>query len=398
MFTQDEKLMPLTGELSSLEQVMPPFSIFEKPVLRFLNALSIRLRQNPEAHSFPDLSAFAFWCRSNHLRRLAKDWDTESLRFGRGLAFHVCPGNVPLNFAYSLAAGLLAGCACAVRLSSQDFPQARLLCREMDALLHSEFRELLPYITCFQCEHDHPVLARLSERCGVRVLWGGDEAIRQIRRLPLSPRAVELSFASRYSVCVIDAGAFLSAPDPEQLSERFYADAYFAGQWACTSPRALLWLGEYTRVEAAQRLLWQEVERLCQSRADFLPVHAVKKRERFCLMAAQNPQIRLCAQSNHAVRVLTPHLTPELLELWTGDGLFLETHAQTLDALLPILGERCQTLCYYGIQTAELREFLRRARPAGIDRVVPLGGSTQFSLVWDGIDLIRAMSRAIHFS
>ena len=115
-------------------------------------------------------------------------------------------------------------------------------------------------------------------------------------------------------------------------------------------------------------------------------------------MAAQNPQIRLCAQSNHAVRVLTPHLTPELLELWTGDGLFLETHAQTLDALLPILGERCQTLCYYGIQTAELREFLRRARPAGIDRVVPLGGSTQFSLVWDGIDLIRAMSRAIHFS
>ena len=390
--------MPLTGELSSLEQAMPPFSIFEEPVLRFLNALSIRLRQNPEAHSFPDLSAFAFWCRSNHLRRLAKDWDTESLRFGRGLAFHVCPGNVPLNFAYSLAAGLLAGCACAVRLSSQDFPQARLLCREMDALLHSEFRELLPYITCFQCEHDHPVLARLSERCGVRVLWGGDEAIRQIRRLPLSPRAVELSFASRYSVCVIDAGAFLSAPDPEQLSERFYADAYFAGQWACTSPRALLWLGEYARVEAAQRLLWQEVERLCQSRADFLPVHAVKKRERFFLMAAQNPQIRLCAQSNHAVRVLTPHLTPELLELWTGDGLFLETHAQTLDALLPILWERCQTLCYYGIQTAELREFLRRARPAGIDRVVPLGGSTQFSLVWDGIDLIRAMSRAIHFS
>ena len=115
-------------------------------------------------------------------------------------------------------------------------------------------------------------------------------------------------------------------------------------------------------------------------------------------MAAQNPEVRLCAQSNHAVRVLTPRLTPELLELWTGDGLFLETHAQTLDALLPILGERCQTLCYYGIETAELREFLRRARPAGVDRVVPLGSSMQFSLVWDGIDLIRAMSRSVEFS
>ena len=197
MSTQDKKFVLLTGELSSLEQDMPPFSIFEEQVLQFLNALSIRLRRNPEAHPFPDLSAFAFWCRGSHLRQLAKGQDTESLCFGRGLAFHVCPGNVPLNFAYSLAAGLLAGCACAVRLSSRDFPQARLLCREMDALLHAEFRGLLPYITCFQCEHGHPVLARLSERCGVRVLWGGDEAIRQIRQLPLSPRVVELSFASR---------------------------------------------------------------------------------------------------------------------------------------------------------------------------------------------------------
>lgn len=398
MSTQDKKFVLLTGELSSLEQDMPPFSIFEEQVLQFLNALSIRLRRTPEAHPFPDLSAFAFWCRENHLRQLMEKWDTESLCFGRGLAFHVCPGNVPLNFAYSLASGLLAGCACAVRLSSRDFPQARLLCREMDALLHAEFRGLLSYITCFQCEHGHPVLARLSERCGVRILWGGDEAIRQIRQLPLSPRAVELSFASRYSVCVIDAESFLSDPNPEQLSERFYVDAYFAGQWACTSPRALLWLGEDAQVEAAQKFLWQRVERLCQNRADFLPIHAVKKREHFCLMAAQNPEVRLCAQSNHAVRVLTPRLTPELLELWTGDGLFLETHAQTLDALLPILGERCQTLCCYGIETAELQEFLRRARPAGIDRVVPLGSSMQFSLVWDGIDLIHAMSRSVEFS
>lgn len=397
MSTQDKDFVLLTGELSSLEQKTPPLFIFEDQVLLFLNTLSIRLRQTPEAHTFSDLTAFAFWCRKSHLRRLAEEWETDGLRFGRRLAFHVCPGNVPLNFAYSLAAGLLAGCACAVRLSSRDFPQAKLLCHEMNTLLHTEFQSLLPYITCFQCEHGHPILAQLSERCGLRVLWGGDEAIRQIRQLPLSPRAIELSFASRYSVCAIDAKTFLSDPNPGQLCERFDADAYFAGQWACTSPRALLWLGTEEQTEDAQTVLWEHIERLCQNGADFLPVHAVKKLEHFFRMAALDPEIRLRSHSNRAVRVQTPRLTPELLELWTGDGMFLEAHSESLDALLPILGERCQTLCYYGIKPAELREFLHRARPGGVDRVVALGSSMQFSLVWDGIDLIRTMSRRIDF-
>lgn len=393
MFTQGKKI--LTGDLTSLTKEVTPYPVFDEIILSFFEALSHRLRQNPEAKPFPDLSAFAFWCRSKNLLHLKEKWKGDELRLGRGLVFHVCPGNVPLNFAYSLAAGLLAGCPCAVRLSSRDFPQATLLCREMDSLLRTEFRSLIPFVTCFQCEHDHPLLAQLSEQCRVRVLWGGDEAIRQIRLLPLSSRALELTFPSRYSVCAIDAAAFLNDPHPEPLCKQFYTDAFFAGQWACTSPRALLWLGKTTEIEAAQTILWEKVEQICRQKGEFLPVHAVKKREHFCRMAAQNPEIRLAGESNYVVRVTTPKLSPELLDLWTGDGMFLEASSYSLDALVPILGERCQTLCYYGISPEELRKFLLRTRPKGCDRIVPLGNSMQFSLLWDGIDLIRFMSRSI---
>lgn len=393
MYTQNETL--LTGDFARLTEEVTPLPPFDESILLFFDALSHRLRKSSDGKSYPDLTAFAFWCRSKNLIRLKEKWKENELRLGRGLTFHVCPGNVPLNFAYSLAAGLLAGCPCAVRLSSRDFPQATLLCREMDSLLRSDFRSLIPFITCFQCEHNHPILARLSEQCRVRVLWGGDEAIRQIRLLPLSPRALELTFPSRYSVCAIDAAAFLNDPHPEQLSERFYTDAYFAGQWACTSPRALLWLGEATEIKAAQSILWERVEQLCRQKGEFLPVHAVKKREHFCRMAVQCPEIRLAGESNYAVRVTTPKLTPELLDLWTGDGMFLEASSHSLDALLPVLGERCQTLCYYGIAPAVLRDFLLRTRPKGCDRIVPLGSSMQFSLIWDGIDLIRSMSRSV---
>lgn len=399
MSTANEPLKLLTGSMDFVEKAEPvsPLPVFDSRVTAFLSALSTALRKHPAARAYPDLAAFAFWCRRGSLAQMEQQRQSEGLRLGRGLAFHVCPGNVPLNFAYSLAAGLLAGCACAVRLSSRDFPQAQILCGEMDTLLRAEFPELLPYVTCLQCDHDHPALARLSERCDARVLWGGDAAIHQLRQLPLSPRAVELAFADRYSVCVIDAGEFLSDENPHRLAERFYRDVSFAGQWACTAPRVLLWLGDNEQTESAQKILWEEVERLYQSQ-EFLPISAVQKREQFCLMAAEHPEIRLRAQSNRAVRVQTPTLSPGLLHFWTGDGMFLESRAQTLDALLPLLGDRCQTLAYYGITPQDIRQFLTRARPRGIDRVVPLGSTMQFSLVWDGIDLIQTLSRSVTFS
>ena len=33
------------------------------------------------------------------------------------------------------------------------------------------------------------------------------------------------------------------------------------------------------------------------------------------------------------------------------------------------------------------------ARPKGLDRAVPMGKSMDFTLVWDGYDLIRELSR-----
>ena len=34
-------------------------------------------------------------------------------------------------------------------------------------------------------------------------------------------------------------------------------------------------------------------------------------------------------------------------------------------------------------------------RPRGVDRIVPIGRTMDFSLMWDGYDLIRSMSRRI---
>ena len=49
----------------------------------------------------------------------------------------------------------------------------------------------------------------------------------------------------------------------------------------------------------------------------------------------------------------------------------------------------------FGVEQADFRKFLEETRPAGIDRIVPMGKSMDFSLIWDGYDLIRQMSRRV---
>jgi hypothetical protein len=76
-------------------------------------------------------------------------------------------------------------------------------------------------------------------------------------------------------------------------------------------------------------------------------------------------------------------------------GFFFEQDIDDLADVLPICGERLQTLVYYGFSKAEISSFLDEYRPKGIDRFVPIGKSMDFSLVWDGHDLIRELSRKV---
>ena len=67
-----------------------------------------------------------FFCRKGNILNLKKDFFCdEKLRLGRGMIFHIAPSNVPVNFAYSLISGLLAGNKNIVRLPTKDFEQIK---------------------------------------------------------------------------------------------------------------------------------------------------------------------------------------------------------------------------------------------------------------------------------
>ena len=82
--------------------------IFDKLTCDFLNQLSKNILNSEKARKFTDLISFAFWIRNKNILRIKNFFMLDNLRIGRGIAFHITPSNVPLNFAYSFVMGLLS--------------------------------------------------------------------------------------------------------------------------------------------------------------------------------------------------------------------------------------------------------------------------------------------------
>ena len=78
-----------------------PFSPYDELLCDFLNDLSGELRSIKEISDYPDIMAFAFWCRKSNISKLKKEFSDGKLRLGLGAVFHIAPSNVPVNFAFS---------------------------------------------------------------------------------------------------------------------------------------------------------------------------------------------------------------------------------------------------------------------------------------------------------
>ena len=72
---------------------------------------------------------------------------------------------------------------------------------------------------------------------------------------------------------------------------------------------------------------------------------------------------------------------------------FQEFDIETLSQIAEVVTEKYQTLAYLGFDKKELEEFVIENRLRGLDRIVPFGLTTSFSLTWDGYNLIDTLSR-----
>ena len=81
------------------------------------------------------------------------------------------------------------GNPCVVRLSSRRDPQQEAMLTILNELFSlGEWQEIAARTRFIRYDHDEGITAWLSARCRLRIIWGGDETIRQVRAIPWHPR------------------------------------------------------------------------------------------------------------------------------------------------------------------------------------------------------------------
>lgn len=374
-----------------------PFAPYSKLLCEFLNDLSAELRSCRESAAYPDIMTFAFWCRKANIAKLKADFEDGKPRLGLGLVFHITPSNVPINFALSFVFGLLSGNANIVRVPSKPFPQIGIICAAIDRLFDSgKYSEIKTMTAIVKYEQNDKITGSFSADCNARIIWGGDVAIRSIRKLLIPERCVDIAFSDRYSFCVIDAPSVIKLDEAEliRLSERFYNDTYLMDQNACSSPHLIIWLGE--EKEAAKERFWTAVYHTVSEKYQLAPVNAMDKYTLLCHNAIELNNISSFKKhGNYVYRVAIDSLPDNMDNLRGRFGYFYEYDTDDINSIAHIINNKYQTLTYFGVDKSELLGFVVKNRLSGIDRILPVGRALDIDVIWDGYDIVKSLSRII---
>jgi hypothetical protein len=395
-------LVPQDMDFENIRSAKPR-KPYEEVIVEFLDRWSKRLLANPQSRLYPDVVTFAFWIRKGNLQRYKKEFKVRhegESRLGKGIVFHIAPSNVPINFAYSLVTGMLAGDANIVKIPSKDFPQVTILCSVLEELLHEEqWNELHGQIALVKYDRTQKALTDFfSSFCDVRVIWGGDQTISDVRKSEIPARSFDICFADRYSLCVINADELVNETSMETVARGFYNDTYLFDQNACTAPHLVVWLGKHKNKLRAKDLFWSSLAAIVDAEYSLQAVTAVDKFISFCREAIQEQDVKREPTDNNAIiRVQLSDKPQDLVAIRGIGGYFNEYDAESLHEITSLVTRKFQTLSYYGVEKGELERFIVEERLVGIDRCTPIGKTLDFDVIWDGWDLVSSMSRVVNY-
>ncbi|MBB5958855.1 hypothetical protein FHS29_005464 [Saccharothrix tamanrassetensis] len=382
----------------SAEAVAAPLRVGDERVVDFLVAFARKLLAPATARRFPELASLGFFLRRGEIAKvLAAPEKAGVLRFPRGLVFHVPPANVDTIFVYSWALSALAGNRNVVRISPRSAGAASAVVDALNEALASADPVVAQTQVMVTYDRDDAVTAALSAACDLRVIWGGDRAVTEVRRMPLAPHARDVTFPDRASFAAISVAGWEAASVRErrEAAVGFYNDSYWFDQAACASPRALFWVGDAAGAEQGREEFLALLGEVLADKGHVVePAMAVQKRVSAYGVAADG-HARSIRFDGNAVATLELTSAGDVPREWLGAGTFPLATLPSLDALVPMVRRKDQTLSVFGFGQGELERLAHDLAGRGIDRVVPFGSALTFSELWDGYDLLSEFTRLV---
>jgi hypothetical protein len=376
-------------------------SVGDSRIIEFLSHLSERWMSDAVRRTRPELASLGFFLRRKSLESMVDEMRNERINLRRplGSVLHFAPANVETLFMYSLALSAICGNSNIVRISERSGPTAEAIIAEIRNALSDNGGSGFPGQAIVAYPHDDDITARLSGTCDLRVVWGGDGAVTDIRRFPLRPRARDLTFPDRASLAVIDVASYLSARPAvrHRMASGLYNDIFWFDQAACGSPRVLYWLGAPdAAADARDDLMARLKSEVARRSPEIDTAMAIEKRVSAYGLVADGHASAVAFEGN-ALAYL--HLTrPSYIPRgWLGAGVLPMNRIDALSDLRSVLTSHEQTLAYFGVAADELESLCALLDPGAVDRIVPIGQALTFDRYWDGYDLLSEFTRTTAF-
>lgn len=393
MYKIDPKVNILVGTNEIFEGSIKPY---DTKICEFIVSISDELKKNVY-NDFVDLKALSFWCRKKNIEKLKKDFLGENLRTSIGTIFHITPSNVPLNFFYSLLFGLLTGNNNIVKVPSRSFEQISIICKVINNLLKiKKFKNIKKLIKIIKYDSDFDDCTEFfSSICDARLIWGGDKSIEKIKKFPTKSRTLDLTFADRYSICLINSEKLnsINEIDLNNLIRQFFNDVFVFDQNACSSPHLILWIGK--KVLRARKKFWNKLNNFVEKKYEIPEKAAYDKFSQFCLDAGKINKFKSQEKfGKNIYTVFLKKLSPNIDKFRGKWGYFYEYEIKNLNEIKSILNNKFQTMTYYGVKKDNL-ELFAKSNLKGLDRIVPIGQALNMSFKWDGYDINKILTRVI---
>jgi hypothetical protein len=373
-------------------------AVGDERIRDFLVALSRRLLRPDLARRYPELGSLGFFLRRGEIARAVErlnDGAGGARRTPRGLVLHFPPANVDTIFVYSWALSALAGNRNIVRVSARSAGAAQAILEALNDVLVESHPAVAQTQRMITYDRDDATTAALSAVCDLRVIWGGDQAVTDLRRHPLPPLARDLTFPDRSSFAAVSVAGWQAATPAARRAavDGFANDVYWFDQAACSSPRNLFWVGDETAAGAAREEFMALLAQAVAERGWGVDAAmAVEKRVATYGLAAAGAATRIAFAGNAVASV--DLAGPQAVQRrWLGAGTICHLTVRALADIVPTVARKDQTFSQFGFAMAELDDFVTAVAGRGVDRIVPFGSALTFAGVWDGYDLLQEFTR-----
>jgi hypothetical protein len=369
--------------------------IFNDHAINFFSDLSSELKKNKSVLKSPDLFFLMMWCTKKNLITNKEKYKLSSLRIGRGIIFHICPSNVPLNFFYSFAYGLLSGNSNIVKLPSRDYLETNILISALKKIINrKKYLQIKKTNIFIKYEKDRHINDFFTSKSDVRIIWGGDNTIYDIRESKLNSKSYELTFPDRYSLSIINLEKLkkTNENDFKKIVKAFFYDTFTMKQQACNSPHFIFWTGK-TNKELIKKF-WISLANIAKQFSNFSSIDIIDKFNHICNQFLKIDNLQNYKNYNNFVYVV--EFEGNKIDNIRGlNGIFYQKYLNNIQELATYINNKCQTVTYFGFDKKILKNFIINSKNPGIDRIVPIGKSMNTNFIWDGFDMIKSLSRIV---